>query len=124
MQKSYDYCTANPMNYNLLKDFANNNRKNPTEAESVLWDCLKKNALGKPFRRQYIIGDYIADFFCLPSKLVVEIDGGYHQLPDQIVDDAIRTEWLIKQGYRVVRFTNEEVICDIETVLHTIKENL
>ena len=82
MQKSYDYCTANPMNYNLLKDFANNNRKNPTEAESVLWDCLKKNDLGKPFRRQYIIGDYIADFFCLPSKLVVEIDGGYHQLPD------------------------------------------
>lgn len=112
------------MNYDLLKEFAIKNRKNPTEAESILWECLKKNALGKPFRRQYIIGDYIADFFCLPSKLVVEIDGGYHQLPNQIVDDALRTDWLVKQGYRVVRFTNEEVICDIENVLQAIKNSL
>ena len=124
MDKDYDYCTADPINYELLKDFANNHKQQPTEAESFLWGFLKRSSLGKPFRRQHIIGNYIADFFCLPARLVVEIDGGYHQLPLQQVDDKTRTEWLEEKGFKVIRFTNEEVIGDIESVLHRIKENL
>ena len=124
MEKDYEYCTADILNYDLLKEFASNNRKHPTEAESILWNYLRRRSLGKPFRRQHIIGNYIADFFCLPARLVVEIDGGYHQLPLQQVDDKTRTEWLEEKGFKVIRFTNEEVIGDIESVLHRIKENL
>ena len=77
-----------------------------------------------PFRRQHIIGNFIADFACLPKKLVIEIDGGYHQLPEQQVSDEERTKWLEEQGFKVIRFTNEEIIGDIETVLTKIKDNL
>ena len=121
---NYDYCTADQFNYQLLKEFANNNKKHPTEAESILWDFLKRSGLGKPFRRQHIIGNYIADFFCLPARLIIEIDGGYHQLPQQKNDDETRTEWLKKEGFHVIRFTNEEVISNIESVLQTIKEHI
>ena len=72
----------------------------------------------------HIIGNYIADFVCLPARLVIEIDGGYHQLPQQEVNDEVRTTWLNEQGFNVIRFTNEEVIANIESVLQTIKEHL
>lgn len=124
MNMDYDYCTADPLNYQLLKDFAKNNKKYPTEAESILWDYLKRNNLGKPFRRQYIIGNYVVDFLCLPARLAIELDGGYHQLPQQIEDDKTRSEWLNEHGFNVIRFNNEEVICDIESVLQRIKERL
>ena len=124
MEKDYEYCTADILNYDLLKEFASNNRKHPTEAESILWDYLKRSGVGAPFRRQHIIGNYIADFVCLPARLVIEIDGGYHQLPQQEVNDEVRTKWLNEQGFNVIRFTNEEVIANIESVLQTIKEHL
>ena len=124
MEKDYEYCTADILNYDLLKEFASNNRKHPTEAESILWDYLKRSGVGAPFRRQHIIGNYIADFVCLPARLVIEIDGGYHQLPQQEVNDEVRTKWLNEQGFNVIRFTNEEVIASIESVLQTIKEHL
>jgi len=112
------------MNYPLLKDFARENRYHPTEAESILWDYLKGYSLNYPFRRQHIIGNFIADFACLPKKLVIEIDGGYHQLPNQQVSDAERTQWLEQQGFKVIRFTNEEVIGDVDSVISNIKEYL
>ena len=115
------YKNANPISYSLLKDFARENRYHPTEAESILWNYLKGYALNYPFRRQYIIGDFIADFACLPKKLVIEIDGGYHQLPEQQVSDEERTQWLNQQGFKVVRFTNEEIIGDIDQVISKIK---
>ena len=124
MEKDYEYCTADILNYDLLKEFASNNRKHPTEAESILWDYLKRSGVGAPFRRQHIIGNYIADFVCLPARLVIEIDGGYHQLPQQEANDEVRTKWLNEQGFNVIRFTNEEVIANIESVLQTIKEHL
>ena len=124
MEKDYEYCTADILNYDLLKEFASNNRKHPTEAESILWDYLKRSGVRAPFRRQHIIGNYIADFVCLPARLVIEIDGGYHQLPQQEVNDEVRTKWLNEQGFNVIRFTNEEVIANIESVLQTIKEHL
>ena len=67
---------------------------------------------------------FIADFACLPKRLIIELDGGYHQLPDQQVSDAERTNWLEQQGFKVIRFSNEEVIGDIEHVLSIIKEHL
>ena len=109
--------TADPCYYELLKEFAKENRKKPTEAEAILWDYIKKRQLGQPFRRQHIIGDYIVDFACVPSKLIVEIDGGYHQLPNQQMNDKQRQEWLEKRGFTVLRFSNEEIIADTDNVI-------
>ena len=103
---TYDYQTADPLLYSLLKEYAYRMRINPTEAESILWQQLRGKALGQPFRRQHIIGPFIADFICVPRKLILEIDGGYHQLPDQQISDEERTQWLEAKGYKVIRFTN------------------
>ena len=111
---------ADPILYSLLKDFANENRKNPTEAECILWNYLKGNTLGAHFRRQHIIGQFIADFVCLSHKLIIEIDGKYHQLPEQQITDAERTDWLESQGFIVIRFKNEQIVADTDKVLNTI----
>ena len=115
--KDFMFKTADPCYYELLKEFAKENRKKPTEAEAILWDYIKKRQLGQPFRRQHIIGDYIVDFACVPSKLIVEIDGGYHQLPNQQMNDKQRQEWLEKRGFTVLRFSNEEIIADTDNVI-------
>jgi len=121
---AYDYETADPMLYSLLKAFAKEQRANPTDAEKRIWEYLKAGQLGMPFRKQHIIGEFIADFICLPAKLVIEIDGSYHQLPQQQVSDEARTQWLESHGFKVIRFTNEEVLYDIDKVINTIKINL
>ncbi|RKY90397.1 MAG: methionine synthase, partial [Ignavibacteriae bacterium] len=106
----HGYETADPMLYGLLKEFAEKLRANPTNTELILWEQLKSKQLeGYKFRRQHIIGQYIADFVCLSKKLVIEIDGLIHQLSENIESDEIRTEWLESKGYNVIRFTNEEV---------------
>jgi len=116
--------TANPSNYNLLKENAVNNRKNQTEAESALWEALKNKALGCKFRRQHIIGDFIADFICLSHRLVVEIDGGYHQTAEQKEADELRTKFLNEIGFKVIRFTNEMVLGDIDSVIECINKEI
>ena len=121
---AYSYQTADPMLYPLLRDLARKNRNNPTEAETLLWNYLKNNGLGVTFKRQHIIGDYITDFVCMDSKLIVELDGGYHQLPQQQTNDAERTKWLENKGYKIIRFTNEELFENIDEVLEKIKEKL
>ena len=73
------------------------------------------------FRRQHPIGDYIADFVCLPIRLVIEVDGGYHNSPEQQTEDQWRTEFLESRGYRVLRINNEEVAADAKEVLRIIK---
>lgn len=118
------YITADPLNYRLLKELAKKNKNNMTEAESYLWNFLYGNSLGVRFRKQQIIGDYIVDFACLSKQLVIEIDGGYHFTEEQITLDKIRTEYLNTLGFTVLRFTNEEVLSDIETVLEKITEAL
>ena len=95
-----------------------------TEAENALWSMIRGNALGQKFRRQYIIGDFIVDFICLDKKLIIEVDGGYHSEPRQIEDDALRQQWLEKRGFRVIRFTNEEVEFDSDNVCKQIKRHL
>ena len=120
----YEYETASPDRYEILKDFARKNRKKMTESEDILWNALRKNLQGFKFRRQHIIMDYIADFVCLSEKLVIEVDGEYHDEPEQQYDDQIRTDYLQKRGFRVIRFTNEEVTSNIKFVINKIKDEL
>ena len=118
---SYDYETAAPDRYELLKDFARHNRREMTESETVLWNALRNMKAGVRFRRQHPIGDYIADFICLPAKLVIEVDGGYHQEPQQQELDQQRTEFLVNKGYQVIRIKNEEISNDLNEVVMRIK---
>ena len=113
--------TADSTQYNLLKENAQENRKNPTEAEAVLWDMLKGNNIGLHFRRQHIILDYIVDFICLEKGLVIELDGGYHNNPEQAEYDKQRTSHLKKLGYTELRFTNEELLTNPDAVIARIK---
>ena len=120
----WKYQTADPLLYGKLKEFASHNRKNQTEAESILWGYLQRKQQGAEFRRQHIIGCFIADFACVPLKFIIEVDGGYHQLPEQQISDEERTKWLEAKGFTIVRFTNEEIISDINYVINKIKENI
>ena len=122
---AYRYQTADPTLYLLLEEFAKEHRKNPTKAELILWEQLKSKSLENyKFRRQHIIGRYIADFVCLSKNLVVEIDGLIHQLPENKEADEIRTQWLEEHGYELIRFRNEEVINDLDAVLSKILQAL
>jgi len=113
--------TADPMMYGMLKERAEEMRKNPTEAEKVLWEALRANGLGVKFRQQHIIEDFIVDFYCNEYKVTVEVDGGYHNKADQMRSDKERTARLNELGYTELRFTNEEVLCDLDNVLKKIK---
>lgn len=113
--------SASPDRYELLKAFAKENRNHPTEAEKIFWQCIKGNALGHKFIRQHIIGDYIVDFLCRDLQLVVEIDGGYHSERQQEEDDQIRQQWLMSAGYKVIRFTNNDILFKIDTTLKILE---
>lgn len=157
---------ADTLDYELLKANAKENRKQMTEAESAFWSFAKGSGLGQKCRRQYIIGQYIVDFFFRESMLIVELDGGYHfprldpqaplidpqaplkgdvpkmltgdmlidfankedkgwiNNPDQIRRDKERQDWLERQGYTIIRFTNEEVLFDTEKVVSIVKSHL
>ena len=80
--------------------------------------------MGAHFRQQHVILDYIPDFVCLSNKLIIEIDGGYHAVGEQPERDAERAEELGKQGFTILRFTNEEVLFNIDEVLNTISDSL
>jgi 5-methyltetrahydrofolate--homocysteine methyltransferase len=113
--------TANPAAYGLLKEYCKKMRNEPTAAEKLLWLALSGKKLeGYKFRRQHIIGNYITDFICLRENLVIEVDGLIHQLPDNAANDAERTNWLEEQGFKVIRFTNDEVLFGLESVLDKI----
>jgi len=115
---------AAPDRYELLRIYARENRKKQTPAELFLWEYLRKEQLGENFRRQHIIYDYIVDFVCLDRMLVVEVDGAYHAEREQMEDDELRTTHLKQVGFRVIRFSNEEVLYDIDNVLKQIKYEL
>ena len=119
-----DWMVADTMEYGLLKDNSKANRNNMTEAESAFWSLAKGSGLGEKCRRQYINGEYIVDFFFRKSMLIVELDGGYHFTEEQQKEDAIRQDWLEHMGYKVLRFTNEEVLFNTENVISKIKFNL
>ena len=119
------YQTARDSSYGLLKVLSNKHKKSPTEAEEFLWKQLKgKNLEGYKFRRQHIIDEFIVDFVCLQKKLVVEVDGGYHSDDEIKKADELRTKILNELGYKVIRFSNEEVLSNYEAVLEQISTEL
>ena len=107
-----------------MKAFAKENRKSATLAESVLWDHLRGNILGVKFLRQHVIGDYIVDFVSRSGGLIIEVDGGYHAERQQQEDDQYRESVLEQMGYHVLRFTNEEVLYEIDDVIERINKYL
>lgn len=114
------YNTVSPDLYTLLKEYIKENRHSPTEAETVLWEHLRGKSTGYKFRRQHAIGDFIADFVCLSERLIIEVDGEYHNDPQQVEYDQIRTRALNAMGYDVLRFSNEEILGSPEDVIEAI----
>jgi leucyl-tRNA synthetase len=96
-------------------------RKQPTEAEAKLWESLRASKMGYKFRRQHPIENYIADFICLDVWIIIEVDGGYHTSTEQKEADAIRDNALNEIGFKTLRFTNDEVLNNLNDVLSTIK---
>ncbi len=106
-----------------IKHLARKLRKNMTDAERLLWRYFRNRQLGGyKFRRQRPIGSYIVDFVCLEKKLVVEVDGGQHA--GQLELDAKRSGYLEDKGYRVLRFWNNEVLTETESVLSVVLSSL
>lgn len=118
------YKTAHKDRYGLLKGYAKFNRHNMTWAEEKLWKELRRGKQGTKFRRQYIIGDYIADFVCLEHNLIIELDGECHEGEEQREKDKVRQSYLESLGYTVIRFTNEMATNNIEQVLKTINKHV
>jgi len=125
-QKPKKYHTARKSSYHLFQKLAVERKKQTTPAERILWESLRGKKLdGFKFRRQHVIDEFIVDFVCLSKKLVIEVDGKYHLSSDVKEADALRTKVLEEDlGYKVIRFTNEEVIGNTDTVLDTISSNL
>jgi len=107
----------------LIRDAARRLRVNQTDAEHRLWSRLRSRRLaGFKFRRQHPIGPFVADFFCLEAKLVIELDGSQHA--DQLVPDERRSEYIRGVGYTVLRIWNPEVMSEIDAVLQRIAQAL
>lgn len=120
----YAYQTASADGYARLKEHAKEKRQFPTQAESLLWQYLRREDRAWRFKRQHIIGNFIADFVSLEKALVIEVDGGYHQEDEQMERDEERTQALERMGFEMIRFTNEEVLTSIETVMDAIMAEL
>ena len=114
--------SSNKAMYPVLKERAEQMRAIPTKAEAFLWEKLRAKKLGVKFRQQHIIDQYIADFVCLKEGLIIEVDGEIHS--QQKEADQIRTGVLESLGYKVIRFSNEEILNDIENVLSQIKNKI
>ena len=99
-------------------------RSRLTAAERVLWRRLRLRQVdGHKFRRQHAIGPFIVDFACVERKIIVEVDGGQHG-DAQVSYDRDRTEWLRARGYTVLRFWNNDVMRDPESVAEAIRQTL
>lgn len=120
----YGYTTTDGTTYQLLLEKAKKMRNNPTEAESLLWQYLRGNELKEHFRQQHPICGYIPDFVCLRLRLIIEIDGGYHSEGEQQEQDKIRQDYLEKEGFSFLRFTNEEVLYDTDETIGIIKDTI
>ena len=105
--------------------FAKEMRSNMTKEEAKLWNIIRaKRFHGLKFKRQVLIGNYIADFVCKEKMLIIEIDGGQHNTDENIEYDKIRSEYLNSEGYRVIRFWNNDVLNNIEGVCKVIEDNI
>ena len=103
-----------------LRNLAKQNRHHPTDAERKMWSLLRNNNMGVAFRRQHQIGPYIVDFICLEKKLIIECDGSQHL--ENKAEDNIRTSFLEQQGYKVIRFWNNDILFETDGVYMTIEK--
>ncbi len=98
-------------------------RKNITKEERILWQLLRnRQFFGLKFRRQFPIGKYIVDFVCERKKVVIELDGGQHNEPENILLDEERTKFIENQGYKVIRFWNSDINKNISGVYDKLLE--
>src|SRR5579871_4064014 len=109
-------------NTDILRRYARNLRKNSTDAERHLWYFLRAKRIGVKFKRQVPIGRFIVDFVCLERKLIIELDGGQHQTNQSY--DIQRTSALNQAGFQVLRFWNNDILRDINSILALIHEAL
>jgi very-short-patch-repair endonuclease len=117
-----------PFRYNLTWDAkpdifikAKDLRRSMTQAEDILWEHLRNRKLnGLKFRRQHPIDIFIADFYCHEKKLIIELDGSIHDIPEQKEYDEGRSFLLEEKGFHILRFRNEEVINNVKDVLDRI----
>jgi very-short-patch-repair endonuclease len=112
-----------PELWEKLKPMARQMRKEPTEAECILWQKLRNQQLsGFKFRRQHSIERFIVDFYCAEAGLVLEVDGPIHDYQPE--EDKIREIFIESQGLRLIRFSNEEVLNNLDRVLSKIADAL
>ncbi len=105
--------------------FSKELRQRQTDAESKLWYFLRNRQMeGYKFRRQHRIGRYIVDMVCLDKKLIIEMDGGQHNEAPEQEKDRLRTGWLKKEKYKLLRFWDNEVLTNTEGVLEIIRQKL
>jgi very-short-patch-repair endonuclease len=105
-----------------ITQIARNLRKSSTVAERLLWRHLRaKQVEGYKFRRQEPIGNYVVDFVCFEKRMIIEVDGSQHQIEKD--KDNKRDKWFKEQGFRILRFWNNEVIKNTDGVLTVIREN-
>jgi very-short-patch-repair endonuclease len=106
-------------------EHAADQRKTSTEAEKILWNELKSRKLsGYKFRRQHPLKYYIADFYCHEKRLAIEVDGKIHFKPETHEHDENRTAELDRLGITVIRFTNDQVLSSLPSVLESILKTL
>lgn len=96
-------------------------RRDSTEAEDILWQCLRNNHLGVKFRRQVPVGPFIADFICHKLNLIIEVDGGQHS---ESKSDETRTAFLNREGFEVIRFWNNDVTANRQGVVDSIVQRV
>ena len=112
---------SNPFAFEKAKEF----RNKMTYVESVLWESLRNNQLlGLKFRRQHPISRFVVDFYCHKYKLVIELDGNIHELPDIKINDKNREDELKAIGLNILRFRNTEIIENLKASLEKIKETI
>lgn len=114
----YTHTPRNPR----LAAYSQQLRKDMPDAERRLWHYIRREQLGVKFRRQYMVGPYIADFACLERKVIIELDGGQHAT--RYGYDRIRDEYLLEQGFRILRFWNHEMFENLEGVITIIQQSL
>ncbi len=115
------YFGATPAIFKLAKEL----RKNETESEKILWTKLNKNQMmGLQFRRQHPINMFVADFYCAKIKLVIEVDGDIHELLEYHEHDIGRSDIIDDFGITVIRFSNDQIINDLDNSLNIIEKSV
>jgi very-short-patch-repair endonuclease len=123
MEKQYKIWRTETALWEKLKPIAREMRQKPTEAEKILWGYLRNhNLMGFKFRHQHNIERFIVDFYCAQGRLIIEVDGPIHQYQKE--EDLIRQQFLESRRYKVIRFTNDEVLYNPEGVVREIKKYL